>query len=455
MENARQTISPAYRVMNSQLHGRNPDYGRGGAKYAETAMRFAAALGCSSILDYGCGKGELGRKLAALGWRLPLAEYDPALPGKDAPPEPADLVVCTDVLEHVEPEFLTSVLADLERVARKGLIVAVHLKHAKKMLPDGRNAHLIIQPPQWWSDALAALWDEYSFGLSADGSAAVFHLRRRPVAPALPPGGYHTGRPINRQARPMVLGVGGKGGQVLMPAWANGLRTGLHPVTYDMVLDPARTVISWGLLRGTPNLYHRIAESGGDFIYTDHGYFRRGHFSGYYRACINSFQLRADHYEQAPADSKRWDSLLLSPAPWRRSGAHILVCPPSPTVQHVMGLTGWLEQVLPAIKARTDRQIVIRQKAEASHSPLAQALVNCWALVTANSMAAVEALFHGVPVVCDPYSAAWPCATAMDDIERPALPDRQPLFNRLANNQWTLAEIKSGQAWAELVERAP
>jgi hypothetical protein len=30
---------------------------------------------------------------------------------------------------------------------------------AKKHLPDGRNAHLIVQPPEWWRDRMLNVMD--------------------------------------------------------------------------------------------------------------------------------------------------------------------------------------------------------------------------------------------------------------------------------------------------------
>lgn len=135
-------ISDDYREQNRQLHG-NRDYGTSGQKYRDIAIRYREG----TALDYGCGKATLA---------LPdMALYDPAIKGLDAPPEPADFVACTDVLEHVEPEFLDNVLDDLRRVTRKVLLVAVSTVPAKKALPDGRNAHLIVRPMEWWAKKLA------------------------------------------------------------------------------------------------------------------------------------------------------------------------------------------------------------------------------------------------------------------------------------------------------------
>ena len=106
----------------------------------------------TDILDYGCGKGELSK---ALGRRYRIAGFDPAIPEADTPPEPCEFVFCGDVLEHIEPECLEAVLDDLQRVVLKHGLFIVATRPAKKTLPDGRNAHLIIEPLEWWIPKLS------------------------------------------------------------------------------------------------------------------------------------------------------------------------------------------------------------------------------------------------------------------------------------------------------------
>lgn len=60
------------------------------------------------------------------------------------------MVVCIDVLEHIEPDCLEAVLDDLKRVTASFGIFTVATGPAKKVLADGRNAHLIQQDPEWW-----------------------------------------------------------------------------------------------------------------------------------------------------------------------------------------------------------------------------------------------------------------------------------------------------------------
>lgn len=142
-------ITPAYAALNRQLHETNLAYGVGGGKHADVVKKLCAKIGTTSVLDYGCGKGYLAKALD-----FPIWEYDPAIPGKEAMPRPADLVVCTDVLEHIEPAHLVSVLNDLKRVVRKVGYFTIHMGPSMKVLADGRNAHLIQRPLAYWRHKL-------------------------------------------------------------------------------------------------------------------------------------------------------------------------------------------------------------------------------------------------------------------------------------------------------------
>ena len=135
------TISKEYAAMNKQLHEQNPNYGISGAKRASTILKLSESMETKSILDYGCGKGLLAKSLP-----FPIWEYDPAIPGKDSPPRPADLVVCTDVLEHVEPELLDNVLQDIARCTVKTAYLIVATFPAQKTLPDGSRELIYTMP---------------------------------------------------------------------------------------------------------------------------------------------------------------------------------------------------------------------------------------------------------------------------------------------------------------------
>jgi methyltransferase family protein len=137
-------ISPEYIAQNRLLHEQGT-FGMSGGRWAQPVLALCEQLKTRDILDYGCGQRTLERFLG-----FAIRNYDPCIPGLDAPPEPADIVVCTDVLEHVEPDCLDEVLDDLRRVTRDAGLFLIATRPAERVLADGRNAHLIQQPKSWW-----------------------------------------------------------------------------------------------------------------------------------------------------------------------------------------------------------------------------------------------------------------------------------------------------------------
>lgn len=150
-------ISPAYVEQNRQLHARPEGYGGSGRKSAAIVAAFAAEIEADWILDYGCGQGTLKAAMVKAGHTGPIHEYDPAIKAKAALPKPADLVVCTDVLEHIEPEKLEAVLSHLHMLAKTAAFLLIATRPANKTLPDGRNAHLIVEDAAWWRAKVEAI----------------------------------------------------------------------------------------------------------------------------------------------------------------------------------------------------------------------------------------------------------------------------------------------------------
>lgn len=142
-------ISPSYLSQNEWLHQTKPTYGAGGHQYLpnieEVVKHNWPILSC---LDYGAGKGTLKKVFEQRYPFIPTQNYDPVTFPCD--PRPADLVVCTDVLEHIEPECLDNVLNHLQLLMMNVGFFTIATRPAKKNLPDGRNAHLIQESPDWW-----------------------------------------------------------------------------------------------------------------------------------------------------------------------------------------------------------------------------------------------------------------------------------------------------------------
>lgn len=142
-------VTPAYAAEQQRIHEEQAAYGSRGFNWAYLSAGIAQLEGCRSILDYGCGKGTIGKAFREAGFDL-VYDYDPAIPQKNRPADPADLVVCVDVMEHIEPDCLEAVLVDLVRVTRKILFVAISTIPSKRTMADGRNTHLIVEADDWW-----------------------------------------------------------------------------------------------------------------------------------------------------------------------------------------------------------------------------------------------------------------------------------------------------------------
>ncbi len=147
-------ITQEYAAEQRKLH-ESDAYGSRGFNWAYTVAGIAVIERCRSVLDYGCGKGTLGRTLRKSptlkgSGVLEIIDYDPGVPEASRPPPPVDLVVAVDVLEHIEPECLNEVLDHICRLAQKFLFVAIAGLPAKRFLSDGRNAHLIVEDGLFW-----------------------------------------------------------------------------------------------------------------------------------------------------------------------------------------------------------------------------------------------------------------------------------------------------------------
>lgn len=157
--------------------------GNGCLKHARALVAFSNAIGARSAIDYGCGKGnQYGKTFPAadgtdqmlepaLGYNV--TKFDPAVPQFETPPAaPADLVWCTDVMEHIPEEDIGFIVSELSRLATKGVFVTVGTYPAKKHLPNGENAHVCIKPQEWWEEQFRPLYDR----AQASGGVFVFQM---------------------------------------------------------------------------------------------------------------------------------------------------------------------------------------------------------------------------------------------------------------------------------------
>ena len=147
-------ITEEYRELNKQLHAEDKNFGTTAKDYANSILDMCNSINDQDVLDYGCGKAELARFLP-----FKIQSYDPCIEKFSNRPKPANVLACIDVLEHIEPECLDDVLKDIHSLSKKTVFLTVATAEALKKLPDGRNAHLIVQDYTMW---LPKLWEHFT-----------------------------------------------------------------------------------------------------------------------------------------------------------------------------------------------------------------------------------------------------------------------------------------------------
>lgn len=142
-------ISDNLKKMYQDIH-RDTPFGKR-AKFPKHLEKFIKEKQPRSILDFGCGKGRLIEKIKETYPNIDVQGYDPANPefDKSIDDVQVDMVVSSDVLEHVEPKYIDDTLKFL-RTKSKFFYHLIACSPAKLILPDGRNAHLIVEDDHWW-----------------------------------------------------------------------------------------------------------------------------------------------------------------------------------------------------------------------------------------------------------------------------------------------------------------
>ena len=140
-------------------HKSDPLFSKGSSlfKHVPYLARVIKEHRIKGVLDYGCGKGFFWKYtycnaiLDVDGLEKTL--YDPAIEGCDKLPEGRyDLVVCTDVLEHLHPDDTEEVVKRLVYYTRRHLFCCIGLTPAKKRFPDGTNLHTNLHTQEYWEE---------------------------------------------------------------------------------------------------------------------------------------------------------------------------------------------------------------------------------------------------------------------------------------------------------------
>jgi hypothetical protein len=135
-----------------ELHSSSSIYGSSSAEFIDEISLMIEYLSPKTVLDYGCGKGAVIALLQAKFPTIRFYGYDPAIPGRDVlPVEKADMVINTDVLEHIPEGDLPDVIREIRRLSDR-VYFNLHHALASAILPNGENAHCTVKPPVWYHE---------------------------------------------------------------------------------------------------------------------------------------------------------------------------------------------------------------------------------------------------------------------------------------------------------------
>ena len=125
-------------------------------------------------------------------------------------------------------------------------------------------------------------------------------------------------------------------------------------------------------------------------------------------------------------------------------------------------MSEWIKQTVDSIRQYSHRKIIIRPHPRSKISiNLSDVVIempkqipgtyddfdinyNYHCVINHNSGPAVQAAIHGVPIVCDSSSLAYPVSGKIENIENIILPDRTEWFVNLCHTEWTVEEIAQG-----------
>lgn len=192
-----------------------------------------------------------------------------------------------------------------------------------------------------------------------------------------------------------------------------------------------------------------------NYYYLDNAFFDSTR-QQYFRITQNALQPT----KIKSSDGQRFNRLGIQIKPWRKDGKHIVVVMQSASFLKFVGGYDRMHSLVAELKKITDRPIIVsewnRDKASAGTS-LLPLLKNAWCLVTWSSAAAITAILEGIPAISLGQSAASTMGKDITRINRLIDDPYESNYHYewacwLANNQWTISEMRDGTAWRMLNE---
>lgn len=216
--------------------------------------------------------------------------------------------------------------------------------------------------------------------------------------------------------------------------------------------------------------FEAYRKNGGHYLYFDLGFWQRKpktrRYEGYYKSSLDGWCPVKTMRRGCPSD--RFDYMRVDVKPYR-PGQTVLVAGMSGKSAYDHGYTPeqWERNKISELRSTTKREIVYRPKPswmDAKVLPGASfdrgdgvegSLARAHVLVTHHSNAAIDAAVEGVAVYCE-LGIGTLFSTAelsnLDAIRYPNDSDRLSALYDTAYTQWSPAEMRSGECWANYME---
>lgn len=204
----------------------------------------------------------------------------------------------------------------------------------------------------------------------------------------------------------------------------------------------------------------------------------------WYRMGLNGFLADTGNFNNVMRDGKRWEKvqreLGVELKPWHTDGQYILVALQLPGDASLRGLdiSEWVYHTVHDIRKYTDRTIIVRAPQilrdynsdlfyklnketkdliwqQGSKDNLNETLDKAWCTVTYSSGLGIDSILRGTRAYAMNtgsfvHSLGFTNLSQIEDNK--SLPDRTQWLNDLCYAQWSVDEIKEGEAWNHITE---
>lgn len=247
-------------------------------------------------------------------------------------------------------------------------------------------------------------------------------------------------------------------------AFEEGLRVHGHEIVTDNEDIAVIWSVLWsGRMKNNQEVYRKFKNNNKPIIIIEVGNLKRGDTWRISLDHINNLGFFGNN-ENLDLERPKKLGVNLKPFQENRRGEILIAC------QHIQSLqwegmppmAKWVETVISKIKERTNRRIIVRphprspftfnvpniiverpQKIQNTYDDF-DIFYNYHCVINHNSGPAIQAAINGVPVLCDSTSLAAPLSITWENLETPALPNREDWFIKLCHTEWTVEEIRQG-----------